>query len=126
MNLLAFAIAILAILMALIGFVRPDVLVSLGRYSFSPIGLYVVAMIRLAVGLIFFLGARRSRAPRTLRIIGVLICVVGVALAWLTVERGDALREWWDLRGLGFVRVAAMFVLGLGTFIAYATAPRRR
>jgi hypothetical protein len=126
MKLLAFAIAMLAMLMALTGLVRPDFLVSLGHYSFSPVGLYVVAIVRLVIGLIFFLGARGSRAPRTLRIIGVLICVAGVVLAVFTVERGDALSEWWTIHGPAFIRRAAVVVLALGAFIAYATAPRRR
>ncbi|HEX8490907.1 MAG TPA: hypothetical protein VF626_07815, partial [Chthoniobacterales bacterium] len=73
MRLLAFAIGLLAMLMALTGLVRPDLLIGLGSYSFSPAGLYVVAIGRLAVGLILFLGARGSRTPRTLRLIGVLV-----------------------------------------------------
>ena len=123
---LAFAVALLAMLMAVTGLVRPDVLIGLGSYSFSPAGLYVVAIGRLVVGLILFLGARGSRAPRTLRIIGVLICVVGIAVAVFTIERQEALTEWWAIHGPGFVRVAAVFVFGLGALIAYATAPQRR
>ena len=126
MKLLAFGIAILAMFMALTGLVWPEGILNLGRYSFSPVGLYVVALARLAIGLILFLGARGSRAPRTLRIIGVMICVAGLALAVFTVERGDVLSEWWASHGLGFVRVAALFVLALGAFIAFATAPRRQ
>jgi hypothetical protein len=121
----AFVMAILAMLMALIGLVRPDVITSFGRYSFSPAGLYVVAVVRLAIGLIFFFGAHGSRAPRTVRIIGVMICVAGVALAVFTLERGDTLSEWWSIHGPGFIRGAAPFVFALGAFIAYATAPRR-
>ena len=126
MKLLAFAIAILAMSFALTGLVRPDVIASMVRYSFSPTGLYVVAIVRLAIGVIFFLAASGSRAPRAMRVIGVMICVVGVALAWLTVERGDALSEWWSIHGLGFVRWGSVFAFGLGAFIAYATAPRRQ
>jgi hypothetical protein len=126
MKLLAFAIGLLAMLMALTGLVRPDLLIGLGRYSFSPAGLYVVAIGRLVVGLILFLGARGSRTPRTLRLIGVLVCVAGIAVAAFTIERQEALTEWWATYGSGFVRVAAVFVFGLGAFIAYATSPRRR
>ena len=125
MKLLAFAIAIIAIGFSLTGLVRPDALARMVRYSFSPSGLYVVAVVRLAIGLIFFLAASDSRAPRTLRVIGVLICVISVALGFLTIEYGDALREWWVIHGAGFVQVAVLFAFAVGDFVAYATAPRR-
>lgn len=128
MKSLAFAVSILATSMAVIGLVRPEIITSLLRYSFSPTGLYVVAIVRLAIGLILFLGARGSRAPRTMRILGVMICVAGVAgaaLAVFTLERGHTLTQWWSIQEPGFVRVAAVFALALGSFIAYATAPRR-
>ena len=126
MKLLAFAIAIIAMGFSLTGFVRPETIARMVRYAFAPSGLYVVAAVRLAIGLIFFLGARGSRAPRTLRVIGVMICVVSVALAFFTVEYGDALREWWAMHGTGFVPWGSVFAFCLGAFIAYATAPRRR
>ena len=126
MKLFAFAVSIVAMSFALTGLVRPDVIASMVIYSFSPVGLYVVAIVRLAIGLIFFLGARGSRAPRALRVIGIMICVAGVVLAWFTVERGDALIGWWSVHGSGFVRVAAPFAFALGAFVAYATAPHRR
>lgn len=125
MKLLAFAIAIIAMGFSLTGLVRPDFMARLVRYTFSPSGLYVVAVVRMAIGLIFFLGASGSRAPRAMRVIGVMICIVGVALAFCTVEYGEALREWWALHGLGFVRWACPFAFALGAFVAYATAPRR-
>ena len=125
MKLLAFAIALIAIGFSLTGLIRPDSMARLVRYAFSPSGLYVGAIVRVAIGLIFFLGARGSRAPRALRVIGVMICVVSVALAFFTVEYGDSLREWWASNGPAFVRWGSMFAFALGAFVAYATAPRR-
>lgn len=126
MRLLAFAIAIIAMGSALTGIARPDFMARLVRYAFSPSGLYVVAFVRVAIGLIFFLGAGGSRAPRTMRVIGVMICAVSVALAFFTVAYGDGLREWWAIQGPWFVRWGSMFAFALGAFVACATAPRRR
>ena len=126
MKLLAFAIGIIAMGFALTGVARPDFMARLVRYALSPSGLYVVAVVRVAIGLIFFLGAGGSRAPRTMRVIGVMICVVSVALAFCTVEYGDALREWWAIHGPGFVQWGSMFAFAIGAFVAYATAPRRQ
>lgn len=126
MKLVAFAIAIVAMSFALAGLVRPEALARTVRYAFTPSGLYVVAVVRLAIGLIFFLAAPGSRAPRALRVVGIMICVVSVALAFFTAEYGDVLREWWAIHGAGFVPWGSGFAFFLGVFVAYATAPRRR
>lgn len=125
MKTLALAIAVAMIFLGLTGILWPECLVRVGQYSFTPTGLYVVAIIRLAIGLVSFLAAPASRAPRTLRILGVLVCVAGVATALLSIERAQALMEWWSVHGLGFIRVAAAVVLAVSSFIAYVTAPRR-
>ena len=125
MKLLAFAIAFIAIGSALMGIVRPDFMAMLVRYAFSPSGLYVVAAVRVGIGVVFFLAAHDSRAPRTMRVIGVMICVVSVALAFATIGYGDELRDWWMIQGPAFVRWGSLFALALGVFVAYSTAPRR-
>ena len=114
------------ILLGLTGIFWPEGLVSVGQYSFTPVGLYVVAIIRVAIGLVLFLAAPASRAPRTLRILGVIVCVAGVVVASLSIQRAQELMDWWTAHGLRFVRVAAAVVVAVGSFIAYATAPRRR
>jgi hypothetical protein len=125
MKILACAIGALMILLSLTGLFWPEGLVKLGHYSFTPTGLYVVAIIRLAIGLVLFLAAPASRAPRTLRVLAVIICVAGVAAALISIERAQVLMEWWSAHGPGFIRIAAAGVLAVGSFIAYATAPRR-
>jgi hypothetical protein len=126
MKILAFAIALLMICLALTGLFWPEGLTRIGQYSFTSTGLYVVALIRLAVGLVFFLAAPASRAPRTLRILGVIVCVAGLGLAVISIERAHAVMDWWLTHALGFIRVAAVVVLGVASFIVYATAPQRR
>lgn len=125
MKTVACAIGTLMILLGLTGVFWPEGLMKIGQYSLTPVGLYVVATVRLVVGVVFFLAASASRKPRTLRILGVLICLAGVATAVMTVERAQALADWWLAHGLGFVRVTAVGVMIVGGFVAHATAPRR-
>jgi hypothetical protein len=126
MKILACAIGALMILLGLTGIFWPEGLVGVGQYSFTSVGLYVVAIIRVVIGLVLFLAAPASRAPKTLRILGVIVCVAGVAVASLSVQRAQELMDWWTTHGLGFVRVAAVIVVAVGGFIAYVTAPRRQ
>jgi hypothetical protein len=126
MKTLAFVVALIIVGMGLTGIFCPDCLVRIGRYSFTSVGLYVVALLRVAIGLVFFLAAPTSRAPKTLRILGVVVCIAGVVTAFLTVERAQALLEWWTANGATFVRFGAGIAICLGGFIAYLTAPVRR
>lgn len=114
------------ILLGLTGIFSPEALVQVGQYSFTPVGLYVVAAIRVIIGVVLFLAAPASRAPRTLRIFGIAVCAAGVAVALLSIESGQALMAWWSAHGMGFIRGAAAVVVAVGSFIAYATAPRSR
>src|ERR1700730_16253923 len=99
---LAFALAVLMICLGLTGLVWPEGLVGIGHYSFTHTGLYVIAVLRVAVGLVLFLAAPASRAPTTLRVIGILVCVAGVVTALITIERAQALLDWWMGHGFGF------------------------
>jgi hypothetical protein len=125
MKTLAFAIAVLMICLGLTGLAWPEGLEKIGHFSFTQIGLYIVAIIRIAIGLVLFLAAPASRAPKTLRVIGVLVCVAGVTTALISIQWAQALMDWWSGHGVGFIRIAAVVVVGIGSFIAYATAPRR-
>ena len=126
MKTLAFIIALIIVGMGLTGIVCPDCLVRIGRYSFTPAGIYVVALLRVAIGLVFFLAAPASRAPKTLRILGIVVCVAGVVTAFITIERAQAFLDWWTANGTTFVRFGAGMAIVLGSFIAYLTAPVRR
>ena len=124
MKILAFAIAVLMIFLALTGLFWPEGILGVGHYSFTSVGIYVVAIARVAIGLVLFLAAPASRAPKALRVIGVIACVAAVVVAFLSIESGQVLMNWWSAHGPGFVRVAAVVALGVGTFISYATFPR--
>jgi hypothetical protein len=126
MKILALAIGVLIILFGLTALVWPEGLLRMGQYSLTQTGLYVIAALRIAIGLVLFLAATGSRAPRTLRVIGILVCVLGVVTALVTLEWARELMAWWSNHGPGFIRVAAVVVVGLGSFIAYSTAPRTR
>jgi hypothetical protein len=68
--------------------------------------------------------APTSRAPTTIRILGVVIIVAGLITPLLGVERARMIVEWWATQGSGFMRAWAGFALAFGLFLAYAVAPR--
>jgi hypothetical protein len=96
----AVLIGLVVIAVGIMGVVAPDALVTIGRYVVTPVGLYIVAIVRIGVGLVIIGASRLSRLPRTLRVFGVLVLVAGLTTPLFGVERSVAVLDWESARGL--------------------------
>src|SRR6187549_778517 len=75
----ALLVGLFTVALALVGLVSPDSVTALRRHNFgTPTGTYAAATVRLAMGLVVILAARASRAPKTLRLLGALMCMQGL------------------------------------------------
>jgi hypothetical protein len=126
MRLLGLLVALFIALIGLTGVFAPDCLMTIGRHSVTPVGIYIVAALRIGIGLLLARVAPVSRAPKTLRILGVIAVLGGVATLFLGAERAQAILEWWSAQGPVFIRLGPGLALVLGGFIAYALTPGRR
>lgn len=126
MRWLAFVIGLAVIAIGILGMAAPAILLDTARLSVTPLGLYVVATLRVAFGLVLLRVASISRAPRTLRILGVFIVVAGIITPFLGIERARAILEWWSAQGTVFFRISLALPVIFGLFIIYAIAPRRQ
>jgi hypothetical protein len=126
---LAIVVALLIAAVGALGLLLPSGLVWIGQHSVTSGAFYVIAAVRVAFGLLLISVAAGSRWPGTLRALGYVIVMAGIATALkalLAMERARALIEWWLQQGSGIARLAGLLVLALGAFIAYACAPARR
>ena len=126
MRIAALLVALFAIVVGVVGIVTPDSLMTIGRYVATPVGLYVIAAIRVAIGVVLMLVAPTSRVPRTLRVVGAVVVVAGLATPLFGVERTRAILDWESTQGTALMRVVAGLVLAIGGFIAFAVATGRR
>jgi hypothetical protein len=125
---MAYIVLTLSIAIAVLGTVGifvPTALLAISRPFLTPAGLYAAAAIRLVLGTALFLAAPTSRAPKALRVLGVVVVVAGVVTPLVGVERARAIVAWWTDQGTAFLRLWAGLALALGTFLAYVTVPRR-
>lgn len=125
MRMLALLVALLMTLIGLTGVVSPESLAALGRHALTPVGLGVVAAIRIGIGVILLLAASISRAPRAVRVIGIIAIIAGVVTPFVGVEASRRLMDWWLAQGFVCVRLLAGIAVVLGGFLMYALAPRR-
>lgn len=125
MRLLGLLVALFIALIGLTGVFAPDRLMTIAQYSVAPVGIYVAAALRIGIGLVLARVAPMSRAPKTLRIFGVMAVIAGVATLFLGTERAQAILEWWSAQGSAFIRLSAGLPLVLAGFIAYAILRQR-
>jgi hypothetical protein len=127
MRLLGLVIGAFVILVSAIGFAVPDRLLSLQRSVLTPTGLDAIAALRIAIGLVFVFAAPASRAPRTLRVLGLVVIIAGLSTPWFGVARARAVVDWVASAGPVLMRLDAVVGMALGGFLVYVFGtPTRR
>ena len=123
--------ALLIIIVGTVGFISPDIGMSLRRdYVVDGYGMYAIAAFRLTLGVLCIRFAPASRAPKVLRVFGILVClqalVQAVGTAFIPLDGARAMLEW-EGSHPGLLRVGALIALAIGAFLSFAvTTPSRR
>jgi hypothetical protein len=108
-----------------VGLLAPDVLVSMGRGALTPTRLYVIAGLRICIGLLLILAAKASKMPRTVATLGIIVLVAGVVTPLFGVDRSVAVLDR-VAQHPSTVRMAALILAAFGAFIIYVFRSVRR
>lgn len=114
-------IAVCMVGLGLTGVFWPEGVRQLVTYFLSEKGLYVGAGLRMAIGLLLFLGARATRTPKTVRVIATLIFLAGFGPFFTGLAGAEAFRNWLLGHGPDVIRIIACLPLTVGLFIAGST-----
>jgi hypothetical protein len=126
MRVAALLVALFTVVVGVVGLVSPDTVTSVRRHNFATsTGTYTAGAVRLAMGLVVFLAATTSRAPRTLRVLGVLMCLQGLSATILGPEHARTVVEWETMRP-SLLRLGAIVALASGLFMVFAVTAGRR
>jgi len=80
MRIAALLVALFAMVVGMLGIVSPDSLTTVRRLYFAtPVELYAAGAVRVAMGLVLILAAPASRGAKTLRALGAVVCLQGLA-----------------------------------------------
>jgi drug/metabolite transporter superfamily protein YnfA len=122
----ALLVALFTIAVGIVGLVSPDRVTTVRRLYFAtPARLYAAGAVRVAMGLVLILCAPASRAPKTLRALGAVVCLQGLAATLLGPDRARAILEWEGMQGTALLRVGAAVALATGGFVAFAVTGHR-
>ena len=126
MRMAALLVGLLTVGIGVIGLVSPASVTAVRRQYFAtPATLYTAAAVRLTMGLVVILGATASRAPRTLRLLGALMCMQGLSATILGPEHARTVLEWETMRPT-LLRAGAAVALACGVFMVFAVITGHR
>jgi hypothetical protein len=102
--------------MGVVVIVRPTLAHDLTRLFWDKTGMWVATAIRAVLGLGLFAAASDSKAPMLLRILGLLVLIVAIAMPILGLDRHRRMIDWWLARPrtVEMLCGAAAFVFGIG------------
>ena len=123
---LALLAGLFMVAIGVVGIITPASLVTLGQFSVTPIGLYVVAALRVCIGLVLVGVSPVSRTPKTLRVFGIIAVVAGLTTPLVGADRAAAILHWWSAQGPAFLRLWAGLPVAFGGFILYVVLAGRR
>lgn len=125
MRIAALLVALLTIVIGIGGIISPNGVMPLRRlYYATPGRFYAAGAVRLAMGLVLILAALSSRWPRTLRVLGAMMCMQALAATFFGLERARAIMEWESMQGTALLRAGAVVALASGAFVAFAVSKR--
>jgi len=123
----ALLVALFTVVLGIAGLVSPDSVTTVRRLYFAtPVRLYAAGAVRVAMGLALILAATTSRAPRTVRALGAVMCLQGLAATVaFGPDRARAILEWETTQGTALLRAGAAVALATGVFLAFAVTGHR-
>ena len=122
----ALLVAVFTILVGIVGLISPDSVTTVRRlYVATPVRLYAAGAIRVAMALVVILSATASRAPKSLRALGTVMCTQALVATLLGPDRARAVLDWETMQGTALLRVGAAVALATGGFVALAVSGHR-
>lgn len=126
MRTLAFLIGLVFVCLGTVGLVAPGALVAVAHQSATPLGLWVVALIRCGIGAVLYGAGRSARHPTALRLIGALFIVTGIITPFFGSQHARAIVDTWATADKNLLRLWGAAIVALGVFTAYTVSDRRR
>ncbi len=116
-------IKLLGIVVALMGvayLLRPEIIKRLMGFFKKGNRMYFPGLVRLALAVVFFVGARECRCFWSIFGLGVLFLLSGLLIFVLGPAKIRALLEWYQKQPLVVFRVIAVVVTAVGVVIVFS------
>ncbi|MFH1370058.1 MAG: hypothetical protein ABII09_02050 [Planctomycetota bacterium] len=106
--------------MGLVYLIRPDVIRKIMQFFSKGSRLYLAAVARFVLAIVFFLGARECKVTWLIVTFGVIFLMSGLLIFMLGLEKARGIINWYLEQTNLIFRFLAIIVLGVGLIIVYA------
>lgn len=113
-------IGIFFIAIAIVLLLKPAVMNQLMEFFKKGKRIYLAALVRLALAVVFLLGARECDITWLIVIFGILFLISGLSIFMLGPERIRRMLGWFQKQSVLLLRVMAIITLAIGAIIIYA------
>ena len=114
------AIGIVFIGIGIVYLLRPDIMKWLINFLKLGKRIYLAALIRIALAVIFLFGASQCSQKWIIAAFGILFLLAGLLIIVLGPERTRRILDWYENQPLLIFRVIAIVPMVLGAIVIYA------
>jgi hypothetical protein len=104
----------------LVFLIWPGVMRATTRFFSKGSRLYLAAMVRFALAIVFIMGARHCGIKWVIVLFGLIFLLSGLLIFMLGLQKAKGIIGWYLEQPKFISRVAAGIVLGVGLIIVYA------
>jgi uncharacterized protein YjeT (DUF2065 family) len=108
------------ICIGLVFLIRPEIMRATTRFFSKGSRLYLAAMVRFALAVIFIMGARYCGRTWIIVMFGLIFLLSGLLIFMLGLQRAKGILRWYLEQPKFISRVIAGIVLAVGLIIVYA------
>ena len=120
-------VSVIGLLIALEGIlflIKPEYVKKLISFFVKGKSLYLAAVLRIAIGVVFLIFAMSCHIPWLVIAFGLLAAFAGIIMFIIKLEKQKAYLLWWQQRSLLSIRLIALLTLAIGAIIFYAGWPK--
>ena len=114
------SLGILFVLMGIAYLLRPDIIKRLMGFFKKGKRIYFTGLIRFALAIVFFVGARECRYFWIIFASGIIFLVGGLLIFMLGPEKIRRILDWYEQQPALIFRVIALIVLAFGAIIIFS------
>ena len=104
----------------LVFLIRPEIMKTTTRFFSKGSRLYLAAMVRFTLAIVFIMGARHCGMKWVIVMFGLIFLLSGLMIFMLGLQKAKGILRWYLEQPKFISRVVAGIVLGVGLIITYA------
>jgi len=120
MDIIIRSLGIVIVVVGIVYLLRPDVMKWLIEFLKQGKRIYLAGLIRLALAVIFLLGARECKHFWVILAFGILFLIGGLLIFILGPEKLRRILDWYQKQSVLLLRVLAVIALAIGAIIIYS------